>query len=92
MTKDAIHPRCKQRGILADFVKQEDRSAAGDYLKKASDNYEQMLAAVQKDNYNAAATLAVQCIISSADALCVFEKGIRSVSQKKGAVPFFYEE
>jgi len=62
-------------------IRQEDRSAAGDYLKKAADNYEQMLAAIQKDNSNAAATLAIQCAISSADAICVFEKGIRSISQ-----------
>lgn len=62
-------------------VRQEDRSAAADYLKKATDNYEQMLAAIQADNSNAAATLAIQCAISSADAICVFEKGIRSISQ-----------
>lgn len=62
-------------------IKQEERSAAVDYLKKAADNYEQMLAAIQADNSNAAATLAIQCAISSADAVCVFEKGIRSISQ-----------
>lgn len=62
-------------------IKQEDRSASGDYLKKATDNYEQMLTAIQVNNCNAAATLAIQCAISSADAICVFEKGIRSVSQ-----------
>ena len=61
-------------------IKQEDRSAASDYLKKATDNYEQMLMAIQKDNFNAAATLALQCVISSADAVCVFEKGVRSIS------------
>ena len=52
-------------------IKQEDRSAATDYLRKASDNYHQMLSALQSGNYNAAATLAIQCVISSADALCV---------------------
>jgi len=62
-------------------IKQEERSAAADYFKKATDNYTQMLAAIQADNGNAAATLAVQCAISSADAICVFEKGIRSISQ-----------
>lgn len=62
-------------------IKQEDRSAAGDYLKKAEDNYSQMLQAIEKQNYNASATLAIQCAISSADAICVFEKGVRSVSQ-----------
>lgn len=62
-------------------IKQEDRSAAVDYFKKATDNYEQMLTAIQSDNANAAATLAIQCAISSADAICVFEKGTRSISQ-----------
>lgn len=61
-------------------IRQEERSAAVDYLKKATDNYEQMLAAIQADNSNAAATLAIQCAISSADAICVSEKGIRSIS------------
>ena len=62
-------------------IKPEEHAAAGDYLKKATDNYEQMLMAIQAGNANAAATLAIQCAISSADAICVFEKGIRSVSQ-----------
>ena len=61
-------------------IKHEERTAAGDYLKKAADNYEQMLAAIQVDNSNAAATLAIQCAISSADAICVLEKGARSIS------------
>ncbi len=62
-------------------IRQESKSAATDYLKKAADNYEQMLTAFNASNWNAAATLAVQCAISSADAICVHEKGVRSVSQ-----------
>jgi len=62
-------------------IRQEDKSVAVDYLKKATDNYEQMLAAFNASNWNAAATLAVQCAISSADAICVHKKGVRSVSQ-----------
>jgi HEPN domain-containing protein len=62
-------------------IKKENKSAAADYLKKAADNYDQMLAAFHAENWNAAATLAVQCAISSADAICVHEKGIRSISQ-----------
>lgn len=62
-------------------VREEDKSTASDYLKKAADNYEQMLVAFNASNWNAAATLAVQCAISSADAICVHEKGIRSISQ-----------
>lgn len=62
-------------------VREESKTAASDYLKKASDNYDQMLIAFHAENWNAAATLALQCAISSADAICVKEKGIRSVSQ-----------
>lgn len=62
-------------------VKQEDKSSANGYFKKASDNYDLMLAAYNVSNLNAAATLAVQCVISSADAICVYEKGVRSISQ-----------
>ncbi|MEK7849354.1 MAG: hypothetical protein AAB213_00825 [Candidatus Omnitrophota bacterium] len=62
-------------------VREESRVRAADYLKKASDNYEQMLVAFNALNWNAAATLAVQCAISSADAICVHEKGMRSISQ-----------
>lgn len=62
-------------------TKQEDKSNAFKYLKKAEDNYNQMLTALNNNNYNAAGTLAVQCGISAADAVCVHEKGIRSLSQ-----------
>ncbi|OGX24599.1 MAG: hypothetical protein A2Y03_10285 [Omnitrophica WOR_2 bacterium GWF2_38_59] len=62
-------------------VRQESRSAAKDYLKKAADNYDQMLLAFNAENWNAAATLAVQCAISSADAVCVHHSGVRSISQ-----------
>ncbi len=51
------------------------------YLKKAGDNHKAMLSACENGNYNAAATLAVQCAISAADAVCVHECGIRSLSQ-----------
>ncbi len=49
-------------------VRQENKSTASAYFKKAT------------SNWNAAATLAVQCAISSADAICVYEKGVRSIS------------
>jgi len=61
-------------------IKQEDKIAAKDYLKKAEDNYNQMLTALEASNFNAAGTLALQCAISSADAICVYEKRIRSIS------------
>ena len=62
-------------------VRQEDRSAASAYLKKATDNYDQMLQAFNAENWNAATTLALQCAISSADAICVHDRGVRSISQ-----------
>ncbi len=61
-------------------IKKEERSVAQDCLKKATDNYQQMLLAIKGNNYNAAPTLAIQCGISAADAICVFEKGMRSIS------------
>ncbi len=61
-------------------IRQEDKNAAKDYLKKAEDNYNQMLTALDVSNFNAAGTLALQCAISSADAICVYEKGVRSIS------------
>jgi len=61
-------------------IRQEDKIAAKDYLKKAEDNYNQMLTALDASNFNAAGTLALQCAISSADAICVYEKGVRSIS------------
>src|SRR3989338_9476474 len=62
-------------------IRQEEKTAAGDYLKKAEDNHKAMLAAFKDGNFNAAGTLAFQCGISSADAICVYEKGVRSISQ-----------
>ena len=62
-------------------IRKEAKSAAIDYLKKSEDNYIQMLATLKNNNYNYAGTLAIQCAISSADAICVHEKGIRSISE-----------
>lgn len=63
-------------------TKQEDKSSVNKYLKKAQDNHTQMLSALNSSNYNAVGTLAIQCAISSADAICIHEKGIRSLSQE----------
>lgn len=62
-------------------IRQEEKTAARDYLKKAEDNLKAMLEALKSGNFNAAGTLALQCAISSADAICVYEKGVRSISQ-----------
>jgi HEPN domain-containing protein len=62
-------------------TRKEDRSAAIDYFNKAEDNHKAMLSAFAAKHYSAAGTLALQCSVSSADALCVYFKGLRSVSQ-----------
>ena len=62
-------------------TKQEDRVKAFNYLKKAEDNHTQMLEALSNNNFNAAGTLAIQCAISAADAVCIHEIGVRSLSQ-----------
>lgn len=62
-------------------IKQEDRVKAFNYLKKAEDNHTQMLEALRNNNFNAAGTLAIQCAISAADAVCIHEMGVRSLSQ-----------
>ncbi|MHB8094669.1 MAG: hypothetical protein ACYDH0_06975 [Candidatus Aminicenantales bacterium] len=62
-------------------IKKEDRSAVIDYFRKAEDNCKAMMDSFSSGNANAAGTLALQCAISSADALCVYFKGVRSVSQ-----------
>jgi len=62
-------------------TKQEDRVKAFNYLKKAEDNQMQMLEALSNNNFNAAGTLAIQCAISAADAVCIHEIGVRSLSQ-----------
>jgi len=67
-------------------TKQEEKTAAIDFLKKAQDSHVTMLIAFQNENYNAVGTLAIQCAISSADAICVYEKGLRSISQDHGDI------
>ncbi|MCP4653608.1 MAG: hypothetical protein GY858_09555 [Candidatus Omnitrophica bacterium] len=62
-------------------TRQEDPAASYQYLKKAEDNYEEMISALNHKNYNAVGTLAIQCVISSADAICVYRLGTRSISQ-----------
>ena len=41
-------------------IREESKSSADSYFKKALDNYDQMLDAFQSSNWNATATLAVQ--------------------------------
>lgn len=67
-------------------IRKEDRSLSKVYFEKARDNFEMKTSALKMKHYNAVGTLAVQTVISSADAVCVFEKGLRSVSQNHGDI------
>ena len=44
-------------------IRKEDESAASAYLKKASDNYEQMLVAYHASNWNAACCVPLDLIV-----------------------------
>ena len=61
-------------------VRSEERSVANHYFKKAKDNFDQMQKAYVDGNWNATATLAVQCAISAGDAICVYGSQVRSIS------------
>jgi len=67
-------------------TKQEEATAAIDFLKKAQDSHSTMLLAFKNENYNAMGTLSIQCAISSADAICVYKKGLISISQEHGDI------
>jgi len=67
-------------------TRKEEKSAARDYFVKAKDNFTVMQFALEMKNYNAVGTLAVQVAISAADAICVYEKGMRSISQDHGDI------
>lgn len=56
------------------------------YLKKASEFYDMMLQAKEREKWNAAGLNAVHCAISSSDAMLVFYAGIRSASDDHLAV------
>ncbi len=62
-------------------TKQENKIKSFNYLKKAEDNHTQMREALENNNFNAAGTLAIQCAISAADAVCIYQLGMRSISQ-----------
>ena len=63
-----------------------DAIDADEYLKKAEDNAQMMDVAVATGNANAAATLAVQVVISAADAACAVCLSVRSASSDHGDV------
>jgi len=61
-------------------VRQVERKAAGQYLKKALEFFESMHQAVQAQRWNAVGLNAVHCAISACDAVLVFYTEQRSAS------------
>lgn len=57
-----------------------ERSKYSAYLKKAQDFFDAMHQAYLSNNWNAAGLAAVHCAISSNDALLVYFRGARSIS------------
>ena len=61
-------------------VRQVERRAAAQYLKKAAEFFESMQQALQAERWNAAGLNAVHCAISACDAVLVFYTEQRSTS------------
>lgn len=58
-----------------------DRFRAKDYLKRAEECKNAMDRAFESGDWNACVINAVHCAISSADALCIFKKGLRNAGE-----------
>ena len=63
-------------------IRDVDRSKYTDYLKRAEECFEIVQIAYQNSKWNACAINAIFGVIAAADALCIFEKGIRSASER----------
>lgn len=59
-----------------------ERFRAKDYLKRAGECKNAMNKSFESGEWNACVINAVHCAISSADALCIFKKGVRSAGEK----------
>jgi len=63
-------------------ARREERAAHSNYLAKAEEFLRSALENLASDRWNATALSAVHAGIAAADAVLVFERGIRSVSQR----------
>lgn len=59
-----------------------DRFRAKDYLKKAEECKNAMNSSFESGDWNACVVNAIHCAISSADAFCIFKKGLRNASER----------
>lgn len=66
---------------MTERIRHVDRSKAKDYLKRAEECANAMRTAFQNREWNACTINAVHCAVSSADALCVREKGVRHAGE-----------
>ena len=58
-----------------------ERYLAENYLKRAEECKESMLAAFENDKWNSCIINAIHCAIAAADALCVNKLGLRNASE-----------
>lgn len=63
-------------------IRNVDRSKYVDYLKRAEECFEVVHITYDNSKWNACAVNAIIGAIAAADALCIFEKGIRSASER----------
>jgi HEPN domain-containing protein len=66
--------------------RQEERAVHAAYLAKAEEFFRSVLENMTSGRWNAAALSAVHTGIAAADAVLVFERGVRSTSQQHGDV------
>ena len=59
-----------------------DRFHAKDYLKRADECKNAMDKSFESEDWNACVINAIHCAISSADAFCIFKKGLRNASER----------
>ncbi len=58
-----------------------DRHYAKDYLKRAEECKNSMKRSLEAEEWNGCVISAIHCAISSADALCIWKKGLRNASE-----------
>ena len=63
-------------------ARREERAIHANYLAKAEEFFRSALDNLASERWNAAALSAIHAGIAAADAVLVFERGIRSVSQR----------
>lgn len=63
-------------------ARREERAIQANYLAKAEEFFRSALDNLASERWNAAALSAIHAGIAAADAVLVFERGIRSVSQR----------